>query len=100
VVEADATERKSTKQNRKSVQAVSKQPPKGKLDSRYWKPRLFRNTYTQAGEKSATANLCIKVARAGRRETVNLGTSNTETAPTVGFRSFLNNRMSWSGFYR
>ena len=65
--------------NKKSVQEVSKHKY-GKTDARYWKPRLFRNTYSRDGERAETADWCIKLAHAGRRETVNLRTSNADAA--------------------
>lgn len=65
--------------NKKSVQEVSKQTL-SKTDARYWKPRLFRNTYSRDGERAETADWCIKLAHAGRRETVNLRTSNADAA--------------------
>lgn len=65
--------------NSKSVQEVSK-PKYGKTDARYWKSRLYRNTYTRDGERVETADFCMKLAHAGRRETINLRTSNAEAA--------------------
>ena len=65
--------------NKKSVQEVSKQKY-GKTDARYWKSRLFRNTYSRDGERAETADWCIKLAHAGQRETVNLRTGNAEAA--------------------
>jgi integrase len=68
--------------NKKSVQEVSKHPSKAlaKTDSRHWLPRLFRNSYTRDGEALQTADWCIKIAHAGRRETVNLRTPNQAAA--------------------
>ena len=78
--------------SKKSVQAVSKQidaelaPEEeklrsvGKTDSRYWKPRLFRNGYTRDGAKRETTHWCIKIAHQGKRETINLRTPNQATA--------------------
>lgn len=75
---------------RKSVQEVSKifgddEKPKSKgslakTDVRYWKPRLFRNSYSKEGERCETADWCIKLCYAGRRETVNLKTPERDAA--------------------
>lgn len=78
--------------NRKSVQEVSKNSDTwtllsedkgqrvGKTDARYWKPRLFRSTYTRDGERCEVAHWCIKIAHEGVRETINLRTPNQATA--------------------
>lgn len=72
--------------NPKSVQEVSKQATSTKKnrwpksDSRHWQTRLFRNSYTRAGEKFETADWCVKIGHNGRRETFNLGTPNSEAA--------------------
>lgn len=72
--------------NKNSVQEVSK-PERGKArfaksDSRYWQPRLFRNTFTRDGRKQETADWCLKLAHARRRETINLKTPNQQAAAT------------------
>ena len=51
-----------------------------KTDSRYWGPRLFRNTYQVDGKKEQTLAWCARISRASRRETFNLGTLNREEA--------------------
>jgi integrase len=51
-----------------------------KTDSRYWLARLFRNRYSQGDATAQTKDWCARVARAGRRETFNLGTPNREAA--------------------
>lgn len=79
--------------NTKSVQEVSKQnllghsaeaprkaPVFAKTDARYWKPRLFRSGYTREGERHEVADWCMKLAHAGRRETLNLRTPNQAAA--------------------
>lgn len=82
--------------NKKSVQEVSKhdllghfanEPTNhlpgrilGKTDARYWKGRLFRNSYSRAGERREVSDWCIKIAHAGRRETLNLRTPNQAAA--------------------
>lgn len=66
--------------NGKSVQEVSKQKSTSKMDVRYWKPRVYRNSFTRDGARSETADWCIKLAHGGRRETINLRTSNADAA--------------------
>jgi len=76
---APNTEQDRTNMNKKSVQEVSKQKF-SKTDSRYWKARLFKNSFTRGDDRRETADFCVKIAHAGRRETVNLRTSNAEAA--------------------
>lgn len=52
----------------------------GKTDSRYWRERLFRNAYTRGKERRQVSAWCIKLAHAGRRETLNLRTPNRAVA--------------------
>jgi integrase len=52
----------------------------GKTDSRYWKERLFRNAYTRGKERREVSDWCIKIAYAGRRETLNLRSPNQAVA--------------------
>jgi integrase len=52
----------------------------GKTDARYWKSRLFRNTYGHGSARGETADWCIKLKHLGRRETINLRTGNAEAA--------------------
>lgn len=78
--------------NRKSVQEVSKISESwtlspddkkqrfGKTHAGYWKPRLFRASYTHEGERSEGSHWCIKIAHKGIRETINLRTPNQATA--------------------
>lgn len=73
--------------NQKSGQEVAKVrkrvkdgPKLAKTDSRYWLARLFRNTYKDGTEIRETKAWCARIARAGRRETFNLGTPNREAA--------------------
>jgi len=51
-----------------------------KLDTRYWKDRLFRNSFTRNSMKYETTDWCVRIARNGRRETFNLETPNREHA--------------------
>ena len=51
-----------------------------KTDSRYWLARLFRNSYQNGDETSLTRDWCARIARAGRRETFNLGSPNRDAA--------------------
>ena len=69
-------------QNSKNVQEPSKTEVAryGKTDSRYWKPRLFKNTYTVKGERRETPDWCMKVEHERTRKTVNLRTPNIFTA--------------------
>lgn len=80
----NTSEQKRPPMNSKSVQEVSKQGKArfAKSDARYWTPRLFRNSFTRDGERHKTADWCIKIAHAGRRETINLRTPNQITAGT------------------
>ena len=55
----------------KSVQEVSKRNSFSKSDARYWKTRIFRNSYTRGGVRVETNNWCLKLAHGGKRETVN-----------------------------
>src|SRR4051812_43670546 len=71
-----------TVMNKKNVQDVSEKRKYAKTDSRHWGPRLFRNTFTKDGVVHETAAWCIKLAYAGRRETINLGTGNQGSAAT------------------
>lgn len=79
--------------NRKSVQEVSKQAALGhsaekasrghgfgKTDVRYWRTRLFRSSYKRGDERREVADWCMKLAHAGRRETLNLRTPNQAAA--------------------
>lgn len=68
--------------NKKSVQEVSKNSVNrfGKLDSRFWKERLFRNFYTRGGVRHEVPGWCVKIAHAGQRETLNLRTDNQAAA--------------------
>ena len=73
--------------NKKSGQEVAKvakdksdKPKLAKTDSRYWLARLFRNKYGNGGDVGQTKDWCVRVARAGRRETINLGTPNRDVA--------------------
>lgn len=70
--------------SKKSVQEVSKVEERkyAKTDSRHWGPRLFRNSFTKDGVIHHTAAWCIKLAYAGRRETINLRTANQAAAAT------------------
>lgn len=52
----------------------------GKTHAGYWKPRLFRSSYTHEGERSEGSHWCIKIAHKGIRETINLRTPNQATA--------------------
>ncbi len=51
-----------------------------KTDVRYWKPRLFKNSYTGGQGSGQTLNWCVRMARSGRRETFNLETPNVDIA--------------------
>ena len=73
--------------NRKSGQEVAKvgssQKRVGRLpktDARHWQSRLFHNTYSNGDANAETKDWCVRMARAGKRETFNLGTPNQETA--------------------
>ncbi len=79
--------------NKKSVQEVSKHDLLGhseekaekghgfgKTDKRYWSKRLFRSAYTRGNERREVADWCMKLAHAGRRETLNLRTPNQAAA--------------------
>ena len=73
--------------NKKSGQEVAKvlkdksdKPKLAKTDSRYWLARLFRNKYGNGEQAGQTKDWCVRVARAGRRETINLQTPNRDVA--------------------
>jgi len=51
-----------------------------KTDARHWLSRLFHNTYRNGDAITETKDLCARIARAGKRETFNLGTPNREAA--------------------
>lgn len=82
---------------KKSVQEVSKhesldtpavKASLAKTDSRYWKARLFRNSYKRDGMRFETADWCIKIAYGGRRETFNLRTPERDAAATRAVRLY------------
>lgn len=52
----------------------------GKTHVNYWKKRLFRNTYTQAGERHEVNDWSVKIQYLGRRKTFSLGMTNRELA--------------------
>lgn len=79
------SEQSHLSENGKSGQEVAKFKGKtekaatlAKTDARYWSARLFRNKYTKEGSTLQTRAYCARIARAGRRETFNLGTPNKE----------------------
>ena len=51
-----------------------------KTDARHWLSRLFHNTYRNGDAITETKDWCARIARAGKRETFNLGTPNREAA--------------------
>lgn len=64
----------------KQINKVSKAKVYGKTDFRYWKNRIFKNTYTKDGVKHELASYSIKIQHRGRRESFNLNFSNKELA--------------------
>lgn len=67
----------------KTFRSEKKAVSLAKTDARYWLGRLFRNTYGNGDTFSQTRDWCARIARAGRRETFNLGTPNREAAARV-----------------
>jgi integrase len=51
-----------------------------KTDARYWKDRLFRNSYTKGNERGETVTWCVKIGHLKHRETFNMQTSNAAAA--------------------
>ena len=75
--------------NKKSGQEVAKQKTTfAKTDARYWKPRLFQNTYTRNGERHALKSWCIRLSHGGRRETINFHTPNQTVAATRAAQAY------------
>ncbi|MDA7757675.1 tyrosine-type recombinase/integrase [Opitutales bacterium] len=64
----------------KQIEKVSKAKVYGKTDFRYWKNRIFKNTYTRGGAKHELASYSVKIQHRGRRESFNLSYSNKELA--------------------
>lgn len=64
----------------KQVDKVSKAKVYGKTDFRYWKHRIFKNTYTRGGARHELASYSVKIQHRGRRESFNLSYSNKELA--------------------
>ena len=64
----------------KQIDKVSKAKVYGKTDFRYWKNRIFKNTYTRDGVKHELASYSVKIQHRGRRESFNLNYSNKELA--------------------
>ncbi len=58
------SEQKSTVENQKSVQEVSKH---GKTDVRYWQSKLFKPWYTRDGEKRELDRYAVKIQYLGQR---------------------------------
>lgn len=78
--------------NQKCGQEVAKHEKKksfAKTDVRYWHSRLFKNSFTRAGERQETTDWCIRIARNGRRETFNLESPNKEEAAKAAQRIYL-----------
>lgn len=76
-------EHKNTTQNKKSVQAVSKQKTKSrfaKTDVRYWHQVILHADYTRDGIRHFLPEWSVKVQHGGRRETFGLGTPNRAAA--------------------
>ncbi|MBK8091512.1 MAG: tyrosine-type recombinase/integrase [Verrucomicrobiaceae bacterium] len=51
-----------------------------KSDARYWRTRIYRNSYTYKGQLRESLHWCMKIEHAGRRETLNLRTGNQAAA--------------------
>ena len=67
----------------KSVQEVSKSKSTvsyGRSDFRYWKTRLFKNSYTHGGKSYELSNYSVKIQCRGRRESFSLNCNNRELA--------------------
>lgn len=74
----------------KSVQENVQDVHYPKTDSRYWKKRLFKNSYTINGEKREVSTWSVKIAYQGRRENFNLETSNASAAATKAAQIYKN----------
>ncbi|NBR07870.1 MAG: hypothetical protein EBT92_19195, partial [Planctomycetes bacterium] len=94
-------QRHTTRDDRKSVQEVSKQTdappsaeagkirrvgprsePVSKTHVNYWKTRLLKNSFTRNGELCKVKEFCVKIQHRGRRQTFSLDTGNREAAAT------------------
>ncbi len=72
------SEQKSTVENQKSVQEVSKHH--GKADVRYWQSKLFKPWYTRDGEKRELDQYAVKIQHLGQRVNFALDTPNKTAA--------------------
>ena len=75
---------------------VSKSVRFGKSDFRYWKSRLFKNSYTRDGVSHSQADYSVKIQFDGKRETFNLNISNKDLASKKAvkiYQSLLNEGM-------
>jgi hypothetical protein len=74
---------KSGQEVAKVISSRKKPATLPKTDSRYWLSRLFRNRYQNGDAIALTRDWCARIARAGRRETFNLGSPNREAAARI-----------------
>ena len=75
---------------------VSKSVRFGKSDFRFWKSRLFKNSYTRDGVSHSQADYSVKIQFDGKRETFNLNISNKDLASKKAvkiYQSLLNEGM-------
>ncbi len=75
--------------NGQEVAKHKKRKSFAKTDVRYWHSRLFKNSFTRAGQRQETTDWCIRIARNGHRETFNLESPNKEDAAKAAQRIYL-----------
>jgi integrase len=93
------SEHKTARQNKKSVQVVSKQERETngrhpKTDLRYWEQVIFQPTYARDGQVRSVGHWAAKIQHLGRRETFSLIRANKAQAASRAKEIYLSLRSS------
>ena len=83
----------SSFQNRKSGQEMAKQKRVtrqfSKTDQRYWRARVFKNTFTRNGKKRELKDYSVRIAHLGKRETFSLRSPNKDVAASLAAEIYI-----------
>src|SRR5882724_7426369 len=72
----------------KSSRSLKKSRPHSKLDPKYWRDRLFRNTFTYNGHRFEVNHWSVKIQQQGIRKTFSLRAGHRDQAAIEACRLY------------
>src|SRR5947209_2573176 len=72
----------------RSSHSLKKSHPRSKMDAKYWRDRLFRNTFTYGGQRFQVNHWSVKIQQQGIRKTFSLRAGHRDQAAIEACRLY------------